>query len=422
MLRCKDGYGIETNAGRRQERGLTTGTALALALTAGLSVANVYFAQPLLDQMAAAFSIPPAHAGLVVTLTQIGYGLGLIFLVPLGDLVDRRKLVIALTSLSAAALLVVAKANAKTVLMVAMAIVGLLAVNAQVAVAFAATQASSHERGKALGIVTSGVVIGILAARSIAGVLTDLGSWRTVYLTSAAVMVVITVLLGCVIPSLTPTAPNEGYLSSLRSMPILFLRDRVLLLRGILALLIFATFSAFWTTLVLPLSAAPFSYSHTEIGLFGLVGLAGAVAATFAGKLADRGHAQSTTGYSLVLLVLSWELIALLPQSIPTLLIGILLLDLSVQAVHVTNQSIILTRHPEASSRLVGGYMVFYSVGSAAGATTSTIAYSEAGWLGVSALGAAYSAAGLLVWILSLKFSVLHDGDIAFHGEPERRP
>jgi predicted MFS family arabinose efflux permease len=150
--------------------------------------------------------------------------------------------------------------------------------------------------------------------------------------------------------------------------------------------------------LVLPLSTPPFSYSHTQIGLFGLIGMAGAIAATGAGRLADRGLGQWTTGVSLALLLASWVLIATLPASLPLFLVGIVLLDLAVQAVHVTNQSIIFGRHAEASSRLVGGYMVFYSIGSAIGAISSTMAYAQAGWGGVSVLGAGFSAIALLVW------------------------
>lgn len=183
-----------------------------------------------------------------------------------------------------------------------------------------------------------------------------------------------------------------------KAIPALFLADQILLVRGILALLIFASFSTLWTALVLPLSSEPFHYSHTQIGLFGLAGLAGAIAATGAGRLADRGFGQRTTGVSLALLLASWGLIVLLPWSVALLLIGVVLLDLAVQAVHVTNQSIIFDRRPQARSRLVGGYMAFYSLGSAIGAIGGTMAYAHDGWIGVSAVGAAFSAAALLTW------------------------
>ena len=378
--------------------GLSRTTTLIFAITAGLSVANIYYAQPLLDAMADDFGIPPAAIGLVVTLTQVGYALGLIFIVPLGDLLDRRRLVVVQGIISAAALVAVATARTEGVLFAGMAVVGLVAVVVQVLVAFAATLALPSKRGKAVGTVTSGVVIGILAARFVAGILADLGGWRAVYLTSAALTFAMAGILFRILPKRLPPGSSDSYFVTLRSIPRLFLREPILLVRGILALFIFAAFSTFWTALVLPLSAPPFSLSHGQIGLFGLVGVAGAAAAGSAGRLADRGLGQWTTGLSLVLLIASWGLIALLPVSIPALVIGVVLLDLAVQAVHVTNQSIIFALHPEARSRLVGGYMVFYSVGSAIGAIASTTANAHAGWTGVSIVGAAFSAAALLVW------------------------
>ncbi|MGN6286163.1 MAG: MFS transporter [Afipia sp.] len=398
--------GSENRTPHKTGRGLSRITTLIFAVAAGLSVANVYYAQPLLDSMAQDFGISPSAIGLVVTLTQVGYALGLIFIVPLGDLLDRRRLIVGQGILSIVALVAVATARTEAILFASLAAMGVLAVVVQVLVAFAATLATPAERGRAVGMVTSGVVIGILAARFMAGVLADLGGWRAVYLTSAVLTAALLGLLVRVLPSRLPPDSTDSYAATLRSIPILFVHDRVLLVRGLLALLIFATLNVFWTALVLPLSAPPFSYSHTQIGLFGLVGMAGAVAATGAGRLADRGLGQWTTGVSLALLLASWGLIVTLPTSLPLLLMGVVLLDLAIQAVHVTNQSIIFARHPAARSRLVGGYMVFYSIGSAIGAISSTIAYAEAGWFGVSMLGATFSAFALLVWASTLRFLI----------------
>ncbi|QCO17005.1 MFS transporter (plasmid) [Azospirillum brasilense] len=388
----------ECSPQHRPDGGLSRGTMLIFAAAAGLSVANIYFAQPLLDSMARDFGISPAAIGLVVTVTQLGYGLGLIVIVPLGDIMDRRRLVLGQGVLSVVALAAVAAARTEAILFAAMAAVGLLAVVVQVLVSFAATLATPANRGKAVGMVTSGVVIGVLGARFVAGVLADLGGWRAVYLASAAFTLAMVGLLWRVMPRTGSPDSTDSYVATLRSIPVLFLTDRVLLVRGILALLIFAAFSAFWTALVLPLSAEPFGFSHTQIGLFGLVGMAGAIAATGAGRLADRGLGQWTTGVSLTLLLVSWGLIAFLPVSIPALLVGVVLLDLAVQAVHVSNQSIIFDRHPQARSRLVGGYMAFYSLGSAIGAIAATTAFAHAGWVGVSTVGAAVSAAAWLTW------------------------
>jgi predicted MFS family arabinose efflux permease len=391
-------------AGSRQHDqsiGLTRTLLLVFALTCGMSVANIYYAQPLLDSMAAAFAISPASIGLVVALTQAGYALGLLFIVPLGDLADRRKLVVAQTFLSAVALVVVATAHHVGVLFGGMILVGLLAVVVQVLVAFTATLAAPSERGRAVGLVTSGVVIGILSARFVSGVIADLGGWRSVYLTSAVLMFVMSASLAWLLPRNATTPTSESYGAILRSILTLFLRDPLLRVRAVLALLIFASFSTLWTALVLPLSAAPLSLSHTEIGLFGLAGLAGALAASGAGRLADRGLGQWTTGIALAVLTSSWLPISLLHSSLVALAVGIILLDLSVQAVHVTNQSLIFAAHPEAKSRLVGGYMVFYSIGSGIGAISATTIHTLLGWSGVAILGAAFSAAGLVFWWLS---------------------
>ena len=244
----------------------------------------------MLNSIAQDFEISPSVVGLVVTLTQIGYALGLIFIVPLGDLIDNRRLIVSQCVLSIVALVAIMTSSTEYIFFASLASMGILAVVVQVLVSLAATLATPAERGKAVGIVTSGVVIGILAARVIAGLLADLGGWRAVYLTSAILTATMVVLLILVLPRDTKPRSTDSYAITLRSIPILFMHDHFLLVRGFLALLIFATFSTFWTGLVLPLSAPPFSYSHTQIGLFGLVGMAGAIAARRAGELADRGY------------------------------------------------------------------------------------------------------------------------------------
>ena len=384
---------------------LSRGIILLFALACGLSVANVYYAQPLLDAMAHDFSIGTASIGIVVTLTQIGYALGLFFIVPLGDLLDRRLLIVAQAFVSSAALTVVAFAPNALVFLAGMIAVGLLAVVVQVLVAFAATLAAEAERGSVVGMVTSGVVIGILSARFVAGVLADIGGWRLVYLTSAVLTLVMAGLLYRVLPRHEKGNAAASYPKLLRSVLVLFFEEPLLRVRAVLALLIFAAFSALWTAMVLPLSAPPFSLSHTQIGLFGIAGVAGALGARRAGYFADRGLGQWTTGISLALLVLSWIPIALTHFSLWALVAGVILLDLAVQAVHVTNQSMVFAKRADASSRLVGGYMIFYSIGSGIGSITSTMTYASFGWLGVCALGAAFSAIALVFWAVTRRLA-----------------
>ncbi|WP_397386479.1 MFS transporter [Paenibacillus terrigena] len=374
---------------------------LLFALACGMSVANIYFAQPLLDRLSSEFGIDYSIIGIVVTITQIFYGFGLLLLVPLGDLLNQRRLVIGQMLLSVIALVIVGTAANSIILFAGMAMVGLLAVVTQTLVAFAATMAAPAERGRVVGMVTSGIVIGILLARSISGILTDLAGWRSVYLVSAAIMLVMVGMFYKVLPRVERKVKSLSYPQLLGSVLSLFVQERLLRIRSILALLIFADFSILWTSLVLPLSSAPLSLSHSAIGAFGLVGVAGALAAARAGKLADRGYGQRTTGIALTLLLVSWLFIGYTEQSLFALVIGIVLLDLAVQAVHVTNQTMILPLRADARSRLTAGYMVFYSIGSASGSIASTHIYAHYGWGGVCVLGASVSAAALLFWAVT---------------------
>ncbi|WP_394823544.1 MFS transporter [Pendulispora albinea] len=393
--RARSATGMEA---AKPAAGLSRGVILLFALACGLSVANIYFAHPLLDAMAHDFGISPASIGIVVTATQIGYGLGLFFIVPLGDRIDRRRLIVGQGIASTAALVVVGFAPTGAVLLGGIFVVGLLAVVVQVLVAFAATFAAPEERGAVVGSVTSGVVLGILLARFVAGVLADLGGWRSVYLTSAALTLAMAGLLYRVLPHYENGDAGRSYLELLKSVVGLFRDLPLLRVRAVLALLIFAAFNVLWAPMVLPLSAPPFSLSHTEVGLFGLAGAAGTFGAGRAGRLADRGLGQWTTGLSLALMLVSWIPIAMLGTSLWALIIGVLLLDFAIQAVHVTNQSMIFAVKPEARSRLVGGYMIFYSIGSATGSIASTTVYAWAGWSGVCALGATICAIALLFW------------------------
>ncbi|MGQ3478843.1 MFS transporter [Paenibacillus sp. TY11] len=382
-------------------RSMSRSVALLFAIACGLAVANIYYAQPLLDALAKEFGITHSSVGMVITVTQICYALGLLLLVPLGDLLNRRRLITGQMLLSVLALITVSFAPTRTILLMGMAMVGLLAVVTQTLVAFASTLANSAERGQVVGLVTSGVVIGILLARTVAGVLTDLAGWRSVYLVSAILTLFMAIALLRVLPKNEPKGAALSYPQLLRSVIVLYVQERILRIRAVLALLIFMAFSILWTSLVLPLSAPPFSLSHTAIGAFGLAGVAGALAAARAGRLADQGLGQRTTGIALILLLLSWLPIRYTEYSLFALILGVILLDLAVQAVHVTNQSLIFNVRPEARSRLTAAYMIFYSIGSATGAIASTHMYIYAGWNGVCLLGAGVSALALIFWALT---------------------
>jgi len=392
---------------------LGSGVVLLFAIACGLAVGNVYYAQPLLDAMADAFNLPPASIGIVITLTQVGYGIGLVLLVPLGDLLNRRRLIVTQTLLSAAALLMIALATNSTWLLIGMTLTGLLAVVTQVLVAYAATLAIPAQRGRVVGVITSGIVVGILLARTVAGGMADLAGWRAIYLLSAGLTLVMALLLFRVLPKDESPQPATAYAALITSVFSLFREEPVLRQRAILALLTFAGAMVLWTPMVLPLAAPPLSLSHSEIGLFGLAGAAGALAAARAGHLADRGFGQWVSGLSLLLMLGSWLPIAFTQTSLWALLLGVITLDLGLQAVHVTSQSMIYSVRPEAQSRLTAGYMLFYSIGSALGSIASTAMYAWAGWPGVCWLGAGINIIALLYWWRTLATQKRGEADCA---------
>lgn len=377
---------------------VTPGLALLFSVACGLAVANVYYAQPLLDAMAQAFGIAPARVGIVVTLSQVGYGLGLLLLVPLGDLVDRRRLIVAQSLLSVGALVAVALAPTAAVLLAGMAAIGLFAVVTQVLVAYAAVLTPPGERGRVVGTVTGGIVLGILGARALAGVLADVAGWRAIYVASALLTLVVAALLWRVLPAREASRTTLRYPQLIASVFALFAEERILRVRATIALLIFAAAMVLWTPMVLPLSAPPWSLSHTGVGLFGLAGAVGALAAARAGHWADRGHERLVSGASLAIMLGSWLPIALLPSSLAALTLGVVTLDLGLQAAHVANQSLIYAVRPDAHSRLTAAYMLCYSIGSAVGSIASTLVYARYGWLGVCTLGAGINAVALAFW------------------------
>jgi len=372
------------------------------ATASGLSVANVYYAQPLLDALANDFGISHAAVGGVVTATQIGCALALLLVVPLGDKVDRRRLMAVQLIALVVALVSVSMAQSSSALLIGMLATGMLGTAmTQGLIAYAASAASPHEQGRVVGAAQGGVFTGLLLARVFAGGISDIAGWRGVYLCAAALMLMIALPLWWRLPALPTGTATMSYPRLIGSMLTLLRQEKVLQIRGVLALLMFASFNIFWSALVLPLSAPPFNFSHTAIGAFGLAGAVGALAAGRAGRWADRGYAQRTSAAALSILLLAWWPLSLMDRSLGILLIGIILLDLGGQALHVTNQSMIFRTRPEAHSRLVGLYMLFYAVGSGLGALGTTMTYACAGWPGVCLLGASVSLLALVFWWLT---------------------
>ncbi len=372
-----------------------------MAVAAALAVANVYYAQPLLAAIAGTYGIRHEELGIVITTSQVGYGVGLLLVVPLGDLLDRRRLLVAQLLAAAVALLTIAAAPTASVLMIGMVAVGLLSVVTQILVAYAASLASPDERGRIVGFVTSGIVLGILLARTIAGIVADIAGWRSVYLAATVAITLTAMVLFRLLPHRELFKPRLSYWNLVGSVFRLWAHEPVLRARGAIGFFIFASVTTLWTPLALPLSAPPFSLSYTEIGLFGLAGAAGAVAAARAGAWADRGRADSATLLVLLTMILAWVPIALLPWSLIALLIGVVAIDFGLQATHVLNQALIFQIRPEARSRLAAAYMLFYAAGCAAGAAVTTFVYARTGWNGVCVVGVMLNLCALLVWVLT---------------------
>ncbi|HHT3491611.1 TPA: MFS transporter [Enterobacter hormaechei] len=378
-------------------QGLSPALILLMSVATGLAVASNYYAQPLLDTIARAFDLSASSAGFIVTAAQLGYAAGLLFLVPLGDMFERRMLIVSMTLLAAGGMLITASSQSLTMMIIGTALTGLFSVVAQILVPLAATLASPEKRGKVVGTIMSGLLLGILLARTVAGLLASLGGWRTVYWVASVLMVIMALALWRGLPKVKQEN-HLNYPQLLASVFSLFTRDKLLRTRAVLGCLTFANFSILWTSMAFLLAAPPFNYSEGVIGLFGLAGAAGALGARPAGGLADKGKSHMTTSAGLVLLLLSWAAIWYGHVSVLALIVGILVLDLTVQCVHITNQTVIYRVKPDARNRLTAGYMTSYFIGGAAGSLISASAWQHAGWTGVCAIGAIVAAINLLVW------------------------
>jgi predicted MFS family arabinose efflux permease len=378
--------------------GITRRLVLLLAASAGLTVANLYYAQPLLQTIAHQFHTSSATAGLIVTFTQVGYAIAQLLLVPVGDLVPRRVLVPAILALAVVPLVLAGLAPNMTVLISVAGLIGLTSAAAQILVPYAAQLAAPDERGRVVGTVVSGLLLGILLARTVAGIVADLTSWRVVYIGAAGIALILALVLHRDLPS------EEGrkdirYRDLLVSMAHLIKTEPVLRRRAAYGALGFAAFSVFWTTSAFMLSRSPYHYSQSVIGLFGLVGAAGALCATWAGRLSDNGLTSAGTGGFAAAILASFGLLEWGGHSLAALIVGIVVLDIGVQGLHVLNQTTIFSLGEETRSRINGIYLTVYFLGGAVGSTASSWLYDTAGWSAVCTLGAAIGGAALLLWL-----------------------
>lgn len=379
-------------------RGISRELTLLLAVACGVTVANNYYAQPLLEAMATTFGVGAGAAGLIVTVGQIGYAAGLVLIVPLGDMLDRRRLLAILLSVCVVALVAAAAAPHLAWLGAAALIASATSVVAQILVPFAATLAGDRDRGRVVGTVMSGLLLGILLARTAAGLIAELGGWRAVYLVAAGLVASVGLVLVRRLPQSAPTA-RIGYRALLATVWRLVVEEPTLRRRAVYGALTFGAFGALWTTLAFLLSRAPYGYSEGTIGAFGLFGLAGALAASRVGRWHDRGLGHAATGTMLGLGAAGFALIALGRESLAALIAGIVLMDLAVQAVQILNQSTVYALRPDARSRLTTAYMTAYFTGGAVGSALGVTAYAAGGWVASSALGGGAFLAGLAFWL-----------------------
>ncbi|MGW1836849.1 MFS transporter [Streptomyces sp. NPDC002067] len=395
---------------------------LLLAVVCGVAVASVYAAQPVLEVMGRDLGVPPDLTGWIVSAAQFGYLIGLLLLVPLGDVVaNRRRLIAVHLAVTAVGMVLTAAASSPWMAFAGLAAAGLFAVVVQTVVAYVASVSPPAERGRNIGIVTSGVVVGILGARVITGAIAEVWGWRGIYIVLAVLSLALAALVVTVLPPEEHTHRAAGYGQALSSLGQLF-GQRLFLSRGLIAFFLFASFGTLWSGLSLPLAAAPWHLGESQIGLFGLVGLAGALGAARAGRWADAGRAIPVTGIALTLLIVSWAAIAQLPWALWILVIGIVALDFAVQAVHVSNQHLLTSAHPDRTSSAIGGYMLFYSLGSALGAAATTALYTHHGWGSSSLLGATFAACALIIWATNRKFPDAHASTGAGAPETQKAP
>ncbi|AIQ24190.1 MFS transporter permease [Paenibacillus sp. FSL H7-0737] len=388
-----------TPAAVRVGGGLTKQFILILAIASGLSVANMYYNQPLLADIGRTFHASSNAVGYVSMLTQIGYALGMLFFVPLGDIRERRTLISGL--LIAVSLSLVGFATAQNLIWMYIAsfAIGITTVVPQVIIPLSAELALPEERGKVIGTVMSGLFFGILLARTISGIIGDMFGWRAMYWIAAAIMLLLSLILYQLIPKTKPEN-NSSYTDLLKSMGNLIRRYSTLREASLIGACMFGGFSVFWTSLAFFLEGEPYHYSSSITGLFGLIGVAGAAGAPFIGRLADRIAPKKIVGILLLLTLIAYGFFGLAGFTIWSLIAGVIILDLGVQGSQVSNQTRIYALEPAARSRINTVFMVSTFTGGAIGSTLGSFAWQHWGWNGVCLMGGMLIVAAICIWIV----------------------
>ncbi|RWW92395.1 MFS transporter [Flavobacterium cerinum] len=349
-----------------------------MAVAAGVIVANIYYNQPILKEIALSLQVNESQIGKISMLSQLGYGLGMFFLLPLGDKVNRKKLILLLCALLVLTLFFITLTSSLTVLYVLSFFVGLFSTPAQIILPMAATLGKDN-RGKNVGVVFSGILVGILGARVLSGFITELFGWRYVFGISSGMVLVVTLLLKFYLPEV-PSKFKGSYLHLLKSTLALVSEYRVLRQAALLGAFTFGVFCSFWTTLTFHLSGPPLNYNSGIIGLFGLIAIGGALVAPYFGKLADKGNVQRSLIITVSMIIGSILLIKVFPYSIPVLILSVFFLDIGVQATQITNFTRIYSLHEEAHSRMNTIYMTTYFIGAAVGTYFGLLSWKLGEW------------------------------------------
>ncbi|AMR06013.1 MULTISPECIES: MFS transporter [Bacillus cereus group] len=381
------------------DKDISSGLIILLATACGIIVANLYYAQPLIGVISNEIGLSNSSAGLIVTLTQIGYVVGLLFLVPLGDIVENKKLILMLLFLSAFALIAMVFVKSAILLLITSFFIGLGSVAAQVLVPLVSYLSSENARGRVVGNVMSGLLLGIMLARPISSLVADMWGWNAIFALSATVIIVLAFVLSKVLPTRKPKG-KTNYIALLNSMWQLLRTTPILRRRAIYHACVFGAFSLFWTTVPLLLSSPAFHFSQTAIALYALVGITGAIAAPIGGRLADLGWTRPATGIALTVVIISLLLPLFIQSSSPfgigVLVFAAILLDMGVSANLVLSQRLIFSLSPEIRSRLNGLFMAMFFLGGAVGSFIGGWAYALGGWNLTLWIGIAFPTIALL--------------------------
>jgi predicted MFS family arabinose efflux permease len=366
-----------------------------MALGACIIVMNLYYVQPLLHQLRGEFHVSTSTASALMTCTQTGYALGLAFVVPLGDIIPRRKLVVGIFLLAAMMVGIGSFITSFSFFVVLSVLIGLTSVGGQVIIPFAADLAPEEQRGRVIGKVMTGLLMGVLLSRTFSGLIAQAWGWRAVYVCAAGLLIAMAGVMHFALPQ-EPIRSHVRYRTLVMSSWLLITKHRQLQKRAYFGSLLFAANSTLWTPLSFHLAIAPFKYSNAVIGLFGLFGVAGILAANAAGAQADKQRTKVMTIIGAAVLMVSFVILGIGQHMLMGLAIGIIVMDAGMQTVQITNQSVIYSLMPEARSRINSAYMVCCFSGASIGSYLAGVIYSSYGWTGDCWLGGIFGAAIVL--------------------------